>query len=85
MREKAPLRQRRGRSDRGRKEVADLLRPIPADRMEAFPIRPAVNDRATFRLLYPNRRGTMGACRAGRPPPERPPAPGRSSGRPPAI
>jgi putative SOS response-associated peptidase YedK len=30
--------------DRGREEVADLLRPMPADRMEAFPIGPAVND-----------------------------------------
>jgi putative SOS response-associated peptidase YedK len=30
--------------DRGREEVGDLLRPLPADRMEAFPVGPAVND-----------------------------------------
>jgi putative SOS response-associated peptidase YedK len=30
--------------DRGREAVADLLRPLPADRMEAFPVGPAVNN-----------------------------------------
>ncbi len=30
--------------DRGREEVADLLRPLPAERMEALPVGPAVND-----------------------------------------
>ena len=30
--------------DRGREEVADLLSPLPADRMETFPVGPSVND-----------------------------------------
>jgi putative SOS response-associated peptidase YedK len=30
--------------DRGREEVADLLLPIPVERMESFPVGPAVND-----------------------------------------
>jgi putative SOS response-associated peptidase YedK len=30
--------------DRGREEVAALLRPLPADRMEAYPVGTAVND-----------------------------------------
>jgi putative SOS response-associated peptidase YedK len=30
--------------DRGREEVAGLLRPMPAERVEAFPVGPAVND-----------------------------------------
>jgi putative SOS response-associated peptidase YedK len=30
--------------DRGREDVADLLRPFPAERMEAFPVGPFVND-----------------------------------------
>jgi putative SOS response-associated peptidase YedK len=31
-------------TDRGLEEVADLLRPLPAGRMKAFPVGPAVND-----------------------------------------
>src|SRR5262249_59829647 len=30
--------------DRDRQEVADLLRPLPAGLMEAFPVSPAVNE-----------------------------------------